>query len=492
MTAFDVDYDIVVIGSGAAGKSAALEGARQGLRVVVLEKAADTGGSSVFAEGQAAFESSEQKERGTPLDTRFTDHYPTKAEGYQRYMDYSSKRCNPAVVRMQVNNTAETIDLMKSLGIEYTFVGIYAYDQPAELNTFHRPDGLGAHMQEVLHKACVDAGVEFFTATPAESLLTEGEAVVGVVAKDADGATLRIGGKAVVIASGGFGGNKDMIAQYSRFNADNIVNIPGLGTDNVGDGAVMAQAVGAGTWEMGTLMLIPVAKGKTLTSHISGAGSQPVLWVNKRGERFWDEHVALSFADGGNIIASQADGVVYSIIDAETVHHLMVDGSDIGLGDFIEYHLKLVSLQDELDQAVEEGEMAWKGETIAALAAAVGLDPATLEATVAHYNDLCEAGEDPDFFKGAEFLRPVKTGPFYAIEMNAACLVSTGALHVNGDLQVIRAATEEPIPGLYAAGLDAGGLFGDCYNLDVPGTANGFAHASGRVAARHAASVIKG
>ncbi|MDR1825896.1 MAG: FAD-dependent oxidoreductase [Bifidobacteriaceae bacterium] len=486
---FDVEYDLVVIGSGASGKSAAFEGARQGLSVVVLEKAAEQGGTSNFAEGQTAFESSEQKARGVP---EYNDHYPSRTEGFNRYMDYSSKRCNPEVVRMQVNNTAETIDLMKSLGIVYTYVGIYAYDQPAELNTFHRPEGLGAHMQEVLYKACVDAGVEFFFSTPAKSLIKDGDAVVGVVAEDSDGKSIRIGAKAVVIASGGFGGNDEMIEQYSRFTAKHIHHIEGLGTNNTGDGANMAIAAGAGTWEMGCLMLIPTAHERGLTSHISGAGMQPVLYVNKKGQRFWDEHCALSFADWGNVLAAQEDGVGFAIFDAAQVAHLVADGSDIGLGDFIEYHQKLVNLPMELDEAVAEGVMAFQADSIEELGAALGLDPAAFAAVVERYNGMCDAGFDEDFFKKPEFLRPVRQGPFYAVEMNSAVLVSTGALHVNGNMQVIAAATGEPIPGLYAAGMDAGGLFGDAYNLDVPGSANGFSHAGGRVAARHAASVIKG
>ena len=140
-------------------------------------------------------------------------------------------------------------------------------------------------------------------------------------------------------------------------------------------------------------------------------------------------------------------------------------------------------LQTELDQDVADG-IAWKGDTAEELAAAMGLDPAVLAATVADYNAGCDAGHDPAFYKAPAFLRPVRTAPFYAINMTASVLVSCGGIRVNGDLQVTNKAYE-PIPGLYAAGMEASGLYGDTYNLDVPGTANGFAHASGRVAARH-------
>lgn len=237
-------------------------------------------------------------------------------------------------------------------------------------------------------------------------------------------------------------------------------------------------------------MIIPCARTKTLTSHVSGAGSQPVLWVNKTGRRFASEEVAMSFADAGNTIAKQPEGAVYAIIDADTVRHLMEEGSDIGLGDFIEYHMKLTRLQAELDQDVAEG-VAWKGDTIEALGKAIGLDSAVFAATVDEYNDACDKSYDPMFFKPAKFLRPVRKGPFYAINMAPSVLVSDGGIRVNGNLQVTD-KDYQPIPGLYAVGNEASGLYGDTYNLDVPGTANGFAHASGRVAARHVIKTLKG
>ena len=259
-------------------------------------------------------------------------------------------------------------------------------------------------------------------------------------------------------------------------------------TENTGDGLTMALAAGADTESLGALMIIACARGKTLTSHISGAGSQPGMWINKTGRRFASEDVAMSFADCGNTIAKQPDCTVYAILDSATVEHLIKDGSDIGLGDFIEYHQKLDRLQVELDQDVAEG-IAWKGDSIEELAGNMGLHPQVVADSVARYNAACDAGHDGDFFKPAKFLREVKTGPFYAINMAASVLVSCGGIRVNGNLQVVDEAYE-PIPGLYAVGMEASGLYGDTYNLDVPGTANSFAHASGRVAARHAIAQI--
>jgi fumarate reductase flavoprotein subunit len=485
----DAEYDVVVIGGGGSGKSAAYTAAKEGgLRVALLEKMPETGGTSIYAEGTCAFESSETRARKVPEDPG--KHFPSKEEGFRRYTEYSHHRANPDVVRMQVENTAETIDIYKSLGIEYTDVTIYAYDQPNELYTFHRPEGLGARCQELLLRACINEGVDIFTATPARKIVMEDGQVAGVLAKDSDGNDMHIACKAVILASGGYGNNPDLVEKYTWFHRTAHDMYQCVPTQNTGDGLMMALEAGADTDNLGAVMIIPCARNKTLTSHVSGAGSQPVLWVNKAGLRFADEKVAMSFADAGNTIAKQPDATVYAIIDSATVQHLMEEGSDIGLGDFIPFHLKLTRLQAELDQDVAEG-LAWKGDTIEGLAKAMGLDPAVLARTVAEYNEACDRGVDSRFFKPARFLRPVRKGPIYAINMAASVLVSDGGIRVNGNLQVTDKAYR-PIPGLYAVGNEASGLYGDTYNLDVPGTANGFAHASGRVAARHAIKAIKG
>lgn len=491
---FDIEYDVVVIGGGASGKSAAYTVATESdLSVALLEKLPQTGGSSVFAEGTCASESSEQKKRDKPDypgDLPEGAHFPTREEHIQRYINYSHHRANPEVVKAFVNDSWETIDIMKSLGLEYTDVTIYAFDQPEELYTFHRPDGLGARNQELLLRACENAGVDIFVNTPGRKLIIESGKIVGVKAEDADGNEISVGSKAVILATGGFGNNSEMLGKYSWMPQLAKTNYQSVPTANTGDGINMAIAAGADTKALGTLMIIGCTIGKTLDSNLNGAGYQPNLWVDSKGKRFCNEVVAMSFADTGNTIAQRDDGVVWSIFDDNTKKHFEESGSDIGLGDFIAFGQKLTHLDAEVSASIDAKDGAVVvADTIEGLAEGMGCDASALKATIDRYNELAADGKDADYLKPAKFMRPVLKAPFYALHQAPSVLVSCGGIRVNGNFEVVDAAYK-PLGNLYAVGMEASGLYGDTYNLDCPGTANGFAHTSGRLAARHAIKAI--
>ncbi|MDR1603450.1 MAG: FAD-dependent oxidoreductase [Gracilibacteraceae bacterium] len=480
---FDTQYDVVVVGSGGSGKSTAYTAAKEGgLSVAILEKMPETGGTSIFAEGQAAFESSEQIARGVPKEEG--RHFPTKEEGFRRFMDYSHYRANPDVVRMFVNNAAETIDVFKSLGVVYTDVLAYAMNQPDELISFHRPEGLGAYCQEVLLKAIQNLDVDIFTSTRAERLLVKDGAVVGVVTVDSDGNTLNVGAKAVVLATGGFGNSIELLEKHSLLGANARFESPPVPTQNSGDGLNMALAVGAATYNLGVAQVGYTGRGKFASSQSGAAGLQPWLWVNRHAQRFTSEELGYSFANCGMTLARQPRTDSFSILDEDMLSYLEKEGSMIALGDFVPYKSKLTGLRDELELDLAKGETAWSGNTLEELAAAIGIDPQVFTATVARYNQFCADGCDPDFYKPANLLRPVRKAPFYAVNICAAVLITCSSLRVNGNLQVTD-DTYKPIPGLYAVGNEASGLYGDAYALDVPGATNGFAHTSGRVAARY-------
>jgi fumarate reductase flavoprotein subunit len=501
---FDNEYDVVVVGGGGSGKAAAYVAVTEGkLSACVLEKLPETGGSSRYAEGMCAAESRLQKELVVPRsgavdqigNVPYGAHFPTKDELFHRYLAFSHRRANPDVVRAFVENAADSLDMMESIGCTFTDVSVSAIHREDQSYTIHNFDGLGERAQELLLRACVNEGVDIFTNTPAKELIMDGGKVVGVVAEDADGHEMRIGAKTVVIATGGFGQSMDMVRKYSWYKTLPETNMddPSVPIKNTGDGINMAIAAGADTFNIGTLMTWSVALNKTADSHLTGAGDQPTLFINSKGERFTSEDVVLDFIDYGVVQCQLDDGISYTILDSNLVKlYSEEQGSDIALGYFVIWHKKLERIETEVQASIAAKDgTAFKADSIEELAKQINVPADAFKATVARYNELCENGYDHDYGKVPEYMRSIAKPPFYAIRKAPCILVSDGAIRVNKDMQACN-AHYDPIPGLYVVGNDASGMFGDTYSFIHPGTANGFAHTSGRLAARHAIKQIKG
>lgn len=471
---FDSSYDVVIVGSGASGLSCAVQAAKDGLTCAVLEKEAQVGGSSMFAEGHAAFESDEQEKRGITV---------TKEEGFNTFIEYSHRRANAALVSRYVDNAATTIKKMRDeVGVEYKGVSGVTAGDPNELKTWHNPVGDIARVIELLEADARRRGVDIFLATRGTTILQdEAGKVVGLVAADSDGQQVRLGAKAVVVATGGYAGNPEMIDKYTGFPGlgSKMISVGGPGC--VGDGITMVlEAGGTETPSIGAAMVFPFVRGKTLTSHVYCAGYQPYFWVNAYGRRFTSEAVGLNVLAAGDLVVTLPQSRYWQILDSAMIRHLVEDGNDIGLGVYIENGAKLIHLPTEIeaDAADPSRENVHSAATIVELAAKIAVDPQVLTAEVDAYNALCESGHDAQFFKPVEYLRPVSEPPFYAIMGEPGTFGTTGSLKVD---EYWRSLDKQGrvIPGLYVVGVEAGGWCGDSYINPIPGASNGHALTSG-------------
>jgi fumarate reductase flavoprotein subunit len=472
-----MNVDIAVIGSGAAGTAAGLQAALGGAKVIILEKQKVTGGTSNFAEGPFGVETKPQARVGIVV---------TKDYAFKYMMEYSHWLANPRLVRAFVNKSPDTIDWLMAQGIKFDFVGA---TNPGGPMTWHVVNGLGRNMMKILHERYKEAGGQLLLETPAKSLIKENGKVVGVIATDKSGETIRINAKAVVVATGGYANNREMLEKYYPIFPD-IQFIGNVGKD--GDGLRMAWAAGAAKEGLGVMQTYRLGvPGYGLASHLNAAYSMPVLFVDKNGKRFMDESLSTNWPWAGNA-GIKAGGVAYSIFDGALLESYKTVGIPVPAGgQYMFAWSKLTKFDEEFKKEMDTKRgYVFVANSMGDLAKQTGMDPKVLEATIEENNQLAKMNKDLLFGKDPSLLRPIGSAPFYAVKVQPRSLGTLGGVKINEKIEAVN-EKGETIPGLYVAGNDAGGLYGDTYDLMMAGSTLGFAVNSGRMAAENALKYIK-
>lgn len=305
----------------------------------------------------------------------------------------------------------------------------------------------------------------------------------------------RVTAKVVIIASGGYANNKEWVKKYSGFDLG--VNLfPRGNIDKMGDGIRMAWEVGAAEDGLGVHELVrsgPMGPEFGSVGQINMFTNQPDLWVNPRGERFCDESIAFYDTSHGNANARYKEGYTYTIFDDSIIQRLMQQGLDKNAGMDNLPGTKPVGLDKELRAYLEKGTTEiFEADSVEELAKKLKINPAVLKATIDEYNRFCEKGHDDLFAKDPKYLRPLKGPRFYAIRARTATLGTLGGLKINDKMEVLD-KKDEAIPGLYAGGYDAFGMWGDSYPINIAsGASSAFALNSGRIAAKNALRYIVG
>jgi len=478
-----VRTDLVVVGSGATGTVAALTAAEGGAKVILIEKMRSLGGVSNFAEGMFAAESDMERRQYVTY---------SRDDAFKTIMEYSHWRANPRLVRAFVDETAATITWLHELGVEFEELSTNMPDGSLVWHVLKGPERERASlMMKTLASRAKEKGVDFWLDARVKEVLKEGGKVTGVVAEK-DGKEIRVNARAVLIATGGYANNKEWIKKYTGFDLG--VNLIPIGNvDKMGDGIRMAWQIGAAEEGMGVLQLLrggPVlGPGLSFIGPIESAASQPGLWVDQDGERYCDESIQGNFSLDGNAMTRQKGRYVFAIFDDSNVRHWEKNGTDFGTGRIFPPGSRL-KIGETLEEALEnKAPDLFAADSIEELARKIGMNPVALKATVEEYNGFCEKGHDDLFAKDPKYLRPIKEAKFFALKCNAVFLGTLGGIKVNHKMEVVD-KKDNPIPGLYAGGMDAGGIYGDSYDVKTCGGTLAFAVNSGRIAGKNVLKYI--
>jgi fumarate reductase flavoprotein subunit len=466
--------DVLVVGSGAAGLAAAAAAAEKNATVIILEKRNIPGGRSTQAEGFFAAESPIQEQMGIDASRDVI---------FKMAMDYAHWKINPRIFRAYVDKSGDTVRWIMGKGVQIDSVSPFYRNQ--KIWTWHQPKKGGAEVINALVKSCESMGVNLIKQTYAKRLNmgSDGKSIT-VQASGAEG-EITIKAMTVILATGGYGGNSEMLKKYCSFYIDQMG--ASRSTFNTGDGLTMATEIGAATEGLGHLHIMgPVFDGTN--AHISAVCQEPVtLWINKKGERFTDESTAFIHYESVNSILQQPDRISYSLID-EGIKQKMIENGPIKLRLGVYHSLSKTGFADlEKDfQSVSQTDRIKISDSWDNIAEWIGAPLPALKREIEKYNQYCDQKYDPVFNKDSRYLMALRKPPFYAIKCRTAIAGSIGGIKINHLMEVVD-QNDNPIPGLYAAGTDAGGWESDTYNAHLSGTAFGFPLNSGRIAGENAA-----
>ena len=465
-----VDADVVVVGAGGAGMTAAITAAGEGKSVVILESQSMVGGNSVRATGgmnagktvyqdenefgesagvektlKTAAEKYADNETITALAKTVSEQWAAYQANPTGYFDsvelmeldtmIGGKGINdPELVETLCANSADAIDWLDEHGITLHNVSSFG---GASVKRIHRPvnaEGktvsVGSYMIPLLQENCEKAGVKMMLDTTATEILTDANgAAVGIKATGSTGETVTVNAKAVVLTTGGFGANLDMVVKYKPelkgFMTTNAAGIQGQGIE-------MAEAIGAATVDMDQIQIHPTVEANTAALITEGLRGDGAVLINAEGKRFIDEVGTRDVVSAAEI--AQTGSYSWLVVD-----QAMVDASSVIQG------------------YIKKGYTV-TGATYEELGKAMGVDAAAFAETMDKWNGYVEAKNDPDFGR-TSFANPLNTAPYYAVKVTAGVHHTMGGLKINANTEVLN-EKGEVIPGLFAAGEVTGGVHG--------------------------------
>ena len=414
--------DVVVIGAGSAGYNAAIAAHRAGAKVLLLEKHSFSGGNSMLAAGgYNAVGTKQQKAKGI-ADT--VDSY------VEDTMKGGRGKNDPELVRILAENSASGIEWLESMGADLNDV---KRSEGAKVDRTHRPSGgrsVGPHIVDVLRAEAAKEGIPArLNSRVLKLIIDDNYKIAGVLVEGKHSGVYKVAAKAVVLATGGFGMNADMVAVYrptfkGMTSSNNVTS--------TGDGIKMALDIGASMTDIDWVQAHPTVgmKSRILISEtVRGVGA---VMVNANGARFVNELTTRDRAS--DAILHQPGRYAWLVFDSDLYRKAkMVQGYD---------HLGMLK----------------KADTLEDLAKACDMKPDVLVKNISDYNRFRKQGKDETFGR-ANMPLSVEKAPFYAVQVAPGIHHTMGGVAINTQSEVLDIQSR-PIPGLFAAGEVTGGVHG--------------------------------
>lgn len=424
---WDHEADLVIVGAGAAGFAAAIDGTDKGLKVILLEAQPAVGGSSLVCNGGISMP-------GTPLQKE-QGIEDTPQKFYDDLIKFTAPDNVPELIKVHTENAAHLWDWITGMGVEFKKEGLLATQGQSAAREHHiRP----ADVFAAFEKVAKEKSIEILKSTRATELIQNPETkrIIGLKA-ESDGTVLYFKAKrAVLLSSGGYARNADMLKNYNVPGVEKSIVFSGMG-DN-GDGIRMAQLVGANTRKLPYLSLLTGQHPSGDPTKSCSMMNQGAAMVNKQGLRFCDE--SLGYGNVWPYVASQTDAICYQIWDQKLATAMADNASSL-------YSQK----------KIEATGVMFKADTLADLAAQMKIPADAFVTTMNKYNnDIKSVGYDTAFGRkfrvsGAGAVEPLAEPPFYGFESTNVLYATYGGLKENEGSQVLD-VNDNPIPGLYCAG----------------------------------------
>jgi len=471
------DTDVLVLGAGFAGMCAAVSAAEAGAKVIVLEKFKRPGARGGHI---SAFNSDFQARNGITKDI------PANQVA-RELIRWGLGRIDESLLRLYIEKSGDCMDwLEKTVAAKgmkngqwfQGFKGPDYYEYPTT-HLFKDKNGIPGNVGLVaaLVEIAKEKGVEVIFRAQALKILTDGKKATGAIAKTRKGYMQYNAKKGVIIATGDYASNHDMVSYYSQTCAlaDSQIYFPSK--SNTGDGHMMAVDAGASMQKD--------ANHAAVVHLEAGAKSYNFLHVNTYGKRFKNEDVNTQSKSCGKLY--QKDGIAWSVYDANGLtdaQQMFNDNLAGGLffgqqGKVVPEKWDIEQERKQLEKHIAEGKVV-VANSIEELADKMGVSKTELVKTVKRYNEMVKAGHDVDFGKRKEVLKPIVKAPFYAGKLLATLLTMCGGLHQDDRLLALD-ENDNPVQNLYVAGAAGGDFFAGDYPTICPGIGHGRCMTFGRL-----------